>query len=183
MDDFDLLAELERMAANATSSDLTDTVPSNEDIKRWIKLFKYNHMEAEALITQRADITRTPISDEHWSLVAPDLEARGYDREAYEHSLGPKDLMKSQSTVVHDADGNRWTLFRIGGLLESKEKVKEIAGLEKTPKVTLGIGERDMSEFVWLHDEAREKVEAWVKGQQGGGIVCRTGGTGGEEEK
>lgn len=180
MDDLDPLAELERMAANATSN-LTDTTPSDEDIERWQKLFKYSYVEAEVLIAQhRTDITRTPISDEHWSLVAPDLEARGYDREAYEHSLGLKDLMRSQSTVVHDADGNRWTLFRIGGLLESKEKVKEIAGLERVPKVTLGIGERNMSEFVWVDDEAREQIEAWVEGQQGGGVV---GNTTGEEKK
>jgi hypothetical protein len=171
MDDLDALEELERMAHNAEYSRLTDTLPSAEDIKRWMRLFKYNHIEAEALIiAHRSDLTRVPITDEHWSLVALDLQSRGYDREAYEHSLGLKDLMKSQSTVVHDSDGHRWTLFRLGGLLESQEKIKDIAGLEQMPKVTTGIGSRGMSDFVWVDDAAREKIEHWIEGQQGGKV-------------
>ncbi len=40
MDDLDALSELERMAANASVSNLTDTTPSEEDIERWVTLFK-----------------------------------------------------------------------------------------------------------------------------------------------
>jgi hypothetical protein len=166
--DLDPFEELERLARNATTAALADTKPTGEDIARWQELFKYSRGEAEALITaHRADITRVPISDEHWSLISSDLEARGYNREAYEHSLGLKDLMKSQSTVVHDGDGNRWTLLRLGGLLESREKVKEIASLENAPRVTMGMSDRGTSEFVWVDDVARGKIESWIELQQG----------------
>jgi hypothetical protein len=167
MEDLDPLAELERMAANASASNLTNTTPSHKDIKRWVTLFKYNYLEAEHLIiAHRSDITRTPISDEHWSLVALELERLGYDREAYEHSLTLKDLMKTHSSTVYDVEGNKWTVFRLGGLLESAEKVREIAGLEKTPKVTQGEGDTGVHEFVWVDENAMGKVESWLESKQ-----------------
>ncbi|KAE8454430.1 hypothetical protein EG329_000052 [Mollisiaceae sp. DMI_Dod_QoI] len=161
----DPLEELERMAQNATT--MTDAEPNEDDVERWVKLFKYDFLEAYTLLkAQRSDVTREPISDEHWALVREDREAAGYDREAYEHSLTLKDVLKSQSTVFHDADGHRWTLFRLGGLLESAEKVKEIVGLEELPKVTKGMGEFGMASFVWVDDEGAEKIERWMEMQQ-----------------
>lgn len=161
----DPLEELERMAANATK--LTDAEPDEEDVERWVQLFKYDYLEAYQLLkAHREDVTRDPISDEHWALVRKDREAAGYDREAYEHSLTLKDVLQSQSTVFHDTDGKKWTLYRIGGLLESKEKVKEIAELEEVPKVTKGMGSMGMYDFVWVDDVAKEKIEAWVEMQQ-----------------
>lgn len=161
----DPLEELERMAQNATS--MTDAEPDEEDVERWVNLFKYDYLEAYHLLkAQRSDVIREPISDEHWALVKADREAAGFDREAYEHSLTLKDVLKSQSTVIHDKDGKRWTLFRLGGLLESKEKVKEIAGLDELPKVTQGMGEFGMADFVWVDDEARDKIETWLGLQQ-----------------
>lgn len=62
MDPFE---ELERMAQNASA--LNDPEPDEEDIERWVKLFKYDYLEAYALLkAQRSDVTRDPISDEHW---------------------------------------------------------------------------------------------------------------------
>ncbi len=97
------------MAANADA--LSDEDPSEEDIERWVSLFKYNYLEAYQLLkAHRSDITREPITDSHWELIRADRAAAGYDREGYEHSLTLKDVLKSQSTVIHDADGLRWTL-------------------------------------------------------------------------
>ncbi|KUJ09739.1 uncharacterized protein LY89DRAFT_690160 [Mollisia scopiformis] len=161
----DLFEELERMAQNATA--FTDAEPDGEDVERWVHLFKYDYLEAYALFkAQRSDVTREPISDEHWALVKDDREAAGFDREAYEHSLTLKDVLKSHSTVIHDKDGRRWTLFRLGGLLESREKVKEIAELDELPKVTQGEGQFDTLDFVWVDDEARGKIETWMQLQQ-----------------
>lgn len=94
--------------------------------------------------------------------VKEEREAAGFDREAYEHSLTLKNVLKSQGTVFHDADRHRWAIFRLGGLLGSKEKVKEIAELEKLPKVTKGMSELDFAEFVWVDDEARDKIKNWM---------------------
>lgn len=150
------------MAANASA--LNDDDPSEENIERWVSLFKYNYLEAYQLLkAHRSDITREPITDEHWELVRADREAAGYDREAYEHSLTLKDVLKSQSTVIHDADGLRWTLYRLGGLLESGDKVKEICGLEKEPKVTEGQGENGYAKFVWVDDASAKKIEIGLR--------------------
>ncbi len=163
--ELDPFEELERMAAVATSAN--DEDPEDEEIERWMKLFKYNYFTAMTLIQQhRADVTRKPISDEHWELVRGDREAAGYDREAYEHSLGLKDLMKSQSTTFHDADGHTWTLFRLGGLLGDAQRVKEIAGLEELPKVTYGMGSTGEATFVWVDSEATKRVENWLEMRQ-----------------
>ncbi|CZR63731.1 uncharacterized protein PAC_13628 [Phialocephala subalpina] len=161
----DLLEELNRMAANVGK--LNNAGTDEENVERWVQLFKYDYLEAYQLLkAQREDVTREPISDEHWNLVRADREAAGYDREAYEHSLTLKDVLQSQSTVFHDTDGKKWTLYKIGGLLESKEKVQEIAELKEAPKITKGIGSMGMYDFVWVDDKAREKIESWVEMQQ-----------------
>lgn len=87
MDPFE---ELERMAQNANL--MNGKEPDEADVERWVQLFKYDYLEAYHLLkAQRADVTREPISDEHWDLVKEDREAAGFDREAYEHSLTLKD--------------------------------------------------------------------------------------------
>ncbi|KAH8678947.1 hypothetical protein BGZ60DRAFT_402202 [Tricladium varicosporioides] len=165
MDPFAELEELERLAQNATMARPDD--PGYNDIARWCTLFKYSHLEAyQLLVAHRSDVTRIAISDDHWELVRAEREAAGHDRESYEHSLTLKDVLKSQSTVVHDEDGVKWFVFRLGGVLESAEKVKEITGLEKVPKVTWGENEMGQVKFCWVDEEAKVKIEGWIDGQQ-----------------
>jgi len=161
----DPLEELERMARNAATA--TEDDPSDEEIERWMTLFKYDDYQARMLIqNQRRDIARERISDEHWALRREDCEAAGHSRESYEHSLGLNDLLSSQSSVVYDADGVRWTVVKLGGLIESAEKVKEIAGLENTPDVTTGTGEFGIADFCWIDGESAGKVRSWLALQQ-----------------
>ncbi|KAH6676665.1 hypothetical protein B0J14DRAFT_586091 [Halenospora varia] len=165
MDPFAELEELERLAQNATMAKPDE--PEYEDITRWMALFKYSHLEAyQLLMAHRSDVTRIPISNDHWELVRADRGAAGHDRESYEHSLILKDVLKSQSTVVHDKDGEKWFVFRLGGVLESAEKVKEIARLEKVPKVTWGENDMGQVKFCWVDEEAKVKIEGWMDEQQ-----------------
>jgi hypothetical protein len=44
--------------------------------------------EAMDLIdAQRRDYSRRRVSNEHWQIVQHEIEAQGYDRDAYEHQL------------------------------------------------------------------------------------------------
>ncbi|KAG4432556.1 hypothetical protein IFR05_011968 [Cadophora sp. M221] len=161
--DLDPLAELERLANNATS--LNPSLPSASEISRWVILFNYKPAEANALlIAHRADINRTQISDSHWSLVRLERKKAGYDREAYEHSLLLVDVLRSQSTVVTDKDGKRWTLYRLGGVLGGDEDVREVCGEGKELKVARGEGDGGREvEFVWVDEKGKAKVEDWIK--------------------
>ncbi|KAH6721602.1 hypothetical protein BKA61DRAFT_160743 [Leptodontidium sp. MPI-SDFR-AT-0119] len=156
------LDELSRLADNASATKFN--LPTSAEVSRWVQLFKYAPHEANALlIAHRLDIDRTPTSDEHWELVREEREKAGYDREAYEHSLLLKDVLKSQSTVVTDKEGKRWTLYRLSGVLESEENVRGICGVEEALKVTKGEGEDGReTDFVWVDAQGSVKVERWV---------------------
>ncbi|KAF2814824.1 uncharacterized protein BDZ99DRAFT_458796 [Mytilinidion resinicola] len=171
MSDFDLdpLAELNRLADAALSTDAqaASTYPSPDTIARWQRLFHYDRKQALQLITaQRLDLSRTRISDTHWELVRPSREAAGHDRESYEHALGLGKVLKEQSATITitTADGRQEQafVFRLGGLLENAEKVREVAGLEKLPKVVNGQGEMGPAQFCVVDLKAKGKVEDWL---------------------
>ena len=87
MDPFE---ELERMALNAIddASMSKEEEPSHDQIANWQRLFHYSYSDAIDRIQQhRSDLARMRVSDEHWGLVQVEMEANGYDREAYEHKL------------------------------------------------------------------------------------------------
>ena len=109
-------------------------------------------------------VTRERITDDHWALIKDEKEALGYDREAYEHSLQLPKVFKSQSATIPTtgANGEMMSLFRLGGLLESAEKVKEIAGLDKMPEVREGSNEIGMVKFCVVDMEAQKKLEEWL---------------------
>lgn len=110
-------------------------------------------------------MTRERITDAHWTLIAPEKEALGYDREAYEHSLQLPKVFKGQSTAIPITGGDRemMCLFRFGGLLDSAEKVKEIAGLEVVPVLREGIYEMGLVKFCVVEKEVQRKLEEWLK--------------------
>ncbi|KAH7085440.1 hypothetical protein BKA63DRAFT_18055 [Paraphoma chrysanthemicola] len=123
-------------------------------------------MEAKHLISeQRQNITRDRISDDHWALIKEEKEALGYDREAYEHSLQLPEVFKSQSATIPTTElesGELMLLFRLGGLLDSPEKVKEIAVLEEPPIVREGTNERGSVKFCVVDKETQHKLEEWL---------------------
>jgi hypothetical protein len=53
-------------------------------------------------------------------------------------------------------------LFRLGGLLDSPEKVKEIAGLEELPVVKEGRSEMGVVKFRVVGKEVQQKLEEWL---------------------
>ncbi|OAK95010.1 hypothetical protein IQ06DRAFT_284998 [Phaeosphaeriaceae sp. SRC1lsM3a] len=159
--------ELERMAIAASANDaqIANQYPTPETIGRWTRLFGYSHMEAVRLIgDQRADVTRERITDDHWNLIKDEKEALGYDREAYEHSLQLPKVFKGQSATIPTTggDGELMLLFRLGGLLDSPEKVKEIAGLEDLPVVREGWSEMGVVKFCVVDKDAQRKLEEWL---------------------
>ncbi|KAF2001111.1 hypothetical protein P154DRAFT_522084 [Amniculicola lignicola CBS 123094] len=161
--------ELQRMAEASSAADaqVADEYPTPETISRWKKLFGYSQMEAVSLITQqRQDLARDRISDEHWELIKEQKEASGYDRETYEHSLRFESVLKSQSASIPSAEGGFTFVFRLGGLLNSPEKVKEICGMNKAPKIVDGMGETGKAQFCVVGEEAKAKIEEWLKQQR-----------------
>lgn len=159
--------EVERMAQAASVADaqIADEYPQPETIARWKRLFGYSHMEAVHLISkQRGDVTRERITDEHWDLIKDEKEAAGYDREAYEHSLQLPNIYKDQSaTIPTTGEGGSFLwLFRLGGLLDTPEKIKEIAGLDEDPKVVNGFSETGLVKFCYVDKEAQKKLGEWL---------------------
>lgn len=53
-------------------------------------------------------------------------------------------------------------LFRLGGLLDSAEKVKEIAGLENLPKVVEGESGVGIMRFCLVKKETQKILEDWL---------------------
>jgi hypothetical protein len=81
----------------------------------------------------------------------------GHDRETYEHSLQLGNVLKSQDATIPGVDGKSAFLFRLRGLLGSKEKVIKIAGLGVEPRVVEGQSEMAWRSFVWLMRRQRER--------------------------
>ena len=52
--------------------------------------------------------------------------------------------------------------FRLGGLLGSAEKVKEVAGLEQVPMVKEGWSDREWIRFCLVDSETKKTLEAWL---------------------
>lgn len=111
-------------------------------------------------------VIRHRISDEHWELFKAEKEAAGYDREAYEHSLQLKTVFSSQSARIRlKAGGDFMLLFRLGGLLDTAKKVKEVAGLEQAPAVHEGESGSGTVKFCLVDQDVKKKLEEWLTHQ------------------
>jgi hypothetical protein len=53
-------------------------------------------------------------------------------------------------------------LFRLGGLLDSAEKVKEIAGLDELPVVREGMSEMGIVNFCVVDRDVQKRLEEWL---------------------
>jgi hypothetical protein len=109
-------------------------------------------------------VTRERMSEDHWALVKNEKEALGYDREAYEHSLQLPQWFKGQSATIPTTgpDDGTLLLFRLGGLLDSAEKVKEIAGMEELPVTKDGTNETGIVKFCLVDEGSKKKLEDWL---------------------
>ncbi|KAL1601692.1 hypothetical protein SLS60_006607 [Paraconiothyrium brasiliense] len=152
-------------AAGAADAQIADEYPSPETIERWKRLFGYSSVEAAKLITaQRQDVTRERITSKHWALVKDAEEAAGYDREAYEHRQRLPELFNRNGTTipVNGQEGSLMFGFRMGGLLNSAEKVKEIGEMEELPKIEDGWSEMGPVKFCMVDLRTKGKLEEWL---------------------
>jgi hypothetical protein len=116
------------------------------------------------ILSHHLTVTRERITDDHWTLIKDEKEALGYDREAYEHSLQLPKVFKGQSATIptNGADGELMLLFRLGGLLDTPQKVKDIAGLDELPVVKEGMNELGPVRFCVVDKEVQKKLEEWL---------------------
>jgi hypothetical protein len=56
-------------------------------------------------------------------------------------------------------------LFRLSGLLDTAEKVREVAGLGNVPEVKEGWNERGVVRFCVIDVEIKKKCEEWLVNQ------------------
>jgi hypothetical protein len=56
-------------------------------------------------------------------------------------------------------------LFRLGGLLNTAEKVKEVAGLNSVPVEHDGMSEMGPVKFCLVNKDAQKKLEEWLTQQ------------------
>lgn len=61
-------------------------------------------------------------------------------------------------------------LFRLGGVLGSKKKIMDIAGLKEEPKVVEGQSEMGVATFCVVDEEAKAKIEKYLAQMQLGGM-------------
>jgi hypothetical protein len=69
---------------------------------------------------------------------------------------------QSASIAATGTDGEMMLLFRLGGVLDSAEKVREIAGLKELPVVREGLSETGIVRFCVVDQEAQNKLEQWL---------------------
>ncbi|KAL9581910.1 MAG: hypothetical protein Q9203_005711 [Teloschistes exilis] len=126
----DLLSVLEGMASNVGEEADDEVKPSEESIRRWQMLFGYSQAEVvEQVRNQNRDYTRQPVSDDHWDLVRSTIEAKGFDREAYEHCL------KLGRPTSDDDD---LFLIELEGYLSTPRILQEVATLTEEPHTDVG---------------------------------------------
>jgi hypothetical protein len=71
------------------------------------------------------------------------------------------------SATITTSDGARIVLVRLGGLLDTPQKIQEIAGLSEPPPVEEG--ESDMSgstRFCMVSEETKRKIDEYLAQQQ-----------------
>jgi len=56
-------------------------------------------------------------------------------------------------------------LFRLGGLLNTAEKVKEVADLDRVPVEQEGMSEMGTIKFCLVDKDAQKKLEEWLTQQ------------------
>ncbi|TAQ87655.1 hypothetical protein B7494_g4038 [Chlorociboria aeruginascens] len=165
MDAFD---ELERMARNAAEP---ESQASPSDIARWQHLFSYSYDQAKQLIEQQMDdYVRARVSDEHWDMVRHDWEARGYDRQAFEHELSigrNSTVITGVSSKISASQARTHYLLKLEGSLNTAEKIRIAAGMQQLPRCRQGQGEEEAAAFCEVDGVQKQAITAWLASQTG----------------
>ena len=176
MDEYALQEALEAMAGNAFSPETANNGRQweaiSETIARWHRLFDMPEDEAvDRIMEHRNDLTRTRVSDDHWSRIRHERKAQGYDREAYEYEI---ELQKKKATLPEmllASDSSALTyLVELKGTIDSPDKIQAIAGMKELPLVVSG---KSLEEGrpVWLcciDSIAKKALLHWAASEGGG---------------
>ena len=174
----DQYEELERMALNAESCDLmeTDAEPCNDQIERWRKLFHYSEIDAiEKIKQQRLNLSRVTISDNHWDLVRERIEAEGFDRKSYEHSLQisgltPARLHSTDAAGTTQAKSQAfWTasfVFKLEGILSKPQYIQRLLGTDAALDIRQGSGEDGEASFCRVDFSTKTAIEVELAKQR-----------------
>ena len=157
------LFELENMASNASHGASPEDI-LEQDLERWQRLFGMSAQEARnAIERHRNNLSRQTISDDLWNIVARDLLAQDYDREAYDYSLTLP--QRSTSRLPRHAVVSQGTfIVKLEGPLTSPQKIQEIAGLSSPPPTSKGLSaERsETTTFCELDGPTRHRISAYL---------------------
>lgn len=173
--DFLLQQTLETLAGNAntTEASATSVEPMHATISRWQTLFALPQDAAlDAIHSHRRNLTRPRVSDEHWSIIRAEQEARGFDREAYEYAL---ELQKRRALLPESLPANEGSgvafLVELAGPLDTAEKVRGAAGMAEEPVVVKGrsVEENREVELCCVGEEAKGALLRWAA-EEGGGF-------------
>lgn len=161
----DIQEILESMAINVADSHDEEIEPSDEMVKKWQRLFGYSADEAVKYIKeQKGDLCRHRVSDDHWDLVRSTQEAEGFDRDTYEYRLkitvGPEFNRNTDSNLVSRPDDIY--IIKLGGVLCTPDKVKEIAQLPDTPRANRGVSETGDAVFCRITGATKQTIERWL---------------------
>lgn len=141
--------ELETMVINVADDTSFDrqiessAAISPETVERWQRLFGFTANEAiDRINNHRSNIARVRVSDQHWEIVCHDK--RDYDKESYEFEI---DQMQNHKKYSHASTSNQCHvedpassiyLLKLEDILDSPQKVQEIASIHHVPQVLKG---------------------------------------------
>lgn len=159
-DMMEFLAELEYMATNVVDELNAESEHDIHTIARWQKLFAYTHAESAAhIMDYRGNLSRTSVSDEHWDIVRADKVAEGYDREAYEYSIGLGKVKRLFTTITTDSQKPSTYLVKLEGSLASAAEIRRAAGMTSAPTLIRGTGDAgDEAYFVRVDGTAKKAI-------------------------
>jgi len=161
----DLFSELE---STAQAADTTNEVFANHDtdseVKRWQFVFGLNEAAARSELDAYLNDTTTPtISNEHWSIVREDMEAKGFSKHAYVYSLRRTHPMRISTPIKAPVTQARGTyILRLEDPISTPETLRHVLGLTDTPERHAGESDTDPASICKLSFEARTKLLDWL---------------------
>ncbi|KAF7188242.1 hypothetical protein HII31_10527 [Pseudocercospora fuligena] len=179
MDDYELQQELEALAGNAYNpndqDENTKQEPISTTISRWQRLFGLSADDAvDRIMDHRHDLTKSRVSDDHWSTVQDEKEASGYDREAYEYEIGlqkKKATLPDLVTTANEAsDSTIKYLVELTGPLDTVDKVRTAANMDTMPPLVSGTSAEDGRAVSLCCIDAKDKAAIlhWASTESGG---------------
>ncbi|KAI0972108.1 hypothetical protein F4678DRAFT_479092 [Xylaria arbuscula] len=172
-----LLDACEGLVANSTSIPDDDALISLADIERWKSLFGFTASEAEKEIRDwRSNLGRERLTHFAWGAVKNN--AKGFDKESYEYSLGNQRLpctqpmssvAENRQSVSKEAKGDKKAivatsknvrfLLKLEGKIPTVAAAQAIGKLDHLPLKYEGENEDgDRTEFCIVNTDAKKRI-------------------------